>query len=98
MDKQERDEDALKQFARRLDRMDRKIISLFEKRMYIVKKATQYEKKHNIKPSKKCLDCDAVDMVTSGACDIEVMKYTERLMLNITDASKRYQRELIKKK
>lgn len=90
--------DKLKPYKSKIDSIDAKMIALFEHRMSFVKEEAQYKAKHDIKPDKKIQSSHIVEVVTSNACDTQVIEYTEGLLLYLYDAAKKYQHRIVKRK
>ena len=90
--------DTLERLTLYTDRIDIKIIVLFEKRMGLVKKAAEYKKKHGLKIDSKKHDKEIIDKVTDNICDAEFIQYTEELIICLLSASKKFQCRYLKRK
>ncbi|MDD5017659.1 MAG: chorismate mutase [Eubacteriales bacterium] len=88
--------DTLDRLAKMAGRLDERIIGLFEKRMSLTREAAGYKKKHGIRADKKKADIGGI--VTDTACDIEVIEYTEGLIMYIHAVSKKLESKILKKK
>lgn len=81
----------LKKYRQELNKLDYKIVRLFEQRMCTVKQITEFHIKHDLLPKEpKHHRHDIVDKTTSLACDTEVVAYTEGLVTYILTASEKF--------
>jgi len=87
--------DALDRWQKRIDKIDEKILALFERRMQIVKLTARYKKRHGLKPDKK--SGGAAEKAAKNARDAGVTAYAEGLYNFLRDASQRYQLDVMKK-
>ena len=78
-----------------MDKIDERIICLFEKRMGLTKEVAYYKNKFDLKV--KDYRNDVVKKVTGRVCNIEIIEYTEELMMFIACVSEKYKQKLIKK-
>lgn len=86
--------DKLDRLEKRKDRLDERMIDLFEKRMSLVKKAAKYKKRRDIKHNKS----NATDIVTSIACNTQTIEYAEGLIKYIYEVSKKLEHKILKNK
>lgn len=88
----------LKQYHQNLDKLDYKIVRLFEQRMCTVKQITEFHIKHDLLPKepKHHHRHDIVDKTTSLACDTEVVAYTEGLVTYILTVSEKFAQNIKK--
>jgi chorismate mutase len=87
--------DPLTRWSRETDKIDYKILKLFERRMVFVRRSAEYKKKHGLKLDKKSED-GVIEKVTKGSCDANVLLYTEGLFNYMHKASLNYQCNIIK--
>jgi len=88
--------DRLDKWSRDLGRIDKKMMFLFESRMDIVRRSAEYKKRHGLKIDKDH-EGNIVEKTTRGACDAEIIEYTEGLLAYLHNAAKKYQCCVIKR-
>lgn len=88
--------DSIEKWSRDIDRIDRKIIFLFENRMDIIRRSAEYKKRHGLKTDKR-YDGNVVEKTTTGVCDAEIIEYAEGLLLYLNSAANKYQCYIIKR-
>ncbi len=84
--------------AKKLDALDAKIVSLFEQRMVIVKKAAAGMTKRELRREARQIGETAAEKATGYACNICTIAYTEELLKLMLCASCKYQIRLLRRK
>ena len=87
--------DTLTKLMRRVDRIDEKMIVLFETRMRLVRAMAKYKLKHDIKIRRH--EADVIKKTVCNVSDMETIVYTEGLITYLYAAAQRYTRALTKR-
>lgn len=83
----------LAKYNRNLDKLDVKIVRLFEQRMCTVKKIANYKAIHDLLPKeKRKKPLEIVKKTIEAACDTEIIAYTEGLITYILTAGEKFYR------
>ena len=84
----------LAKYNRNLDKLDVKIVRLFEQRMCTVKKIANYKAIRDLLPKeKRKKPLEIVKKTTQAACDTEIIAYTEGLITYILTVGEKFYRQ-----
>lgn len=87
--------DSLDKWMNEIDYIDDRILDLFAKRMDIVKRSAEYKKRHGFKKDNKVHD-NAVKKKVKNETDPEIANYAEELIINLFNASNKYEQCIMK--
>lgn len=80
-----------------IDGIDDRILSLFEKRMDIVRDSAEYKKRHGFKKDSRAYYADIKNKVKSDI-NPELSAYAEELVKCLLNISSRYEQRIMKQK
>ena len=86
----------LNKYRKEIDKVDSKIIKLYEKRMSIVKNITNYKIINNIPVLDSSRESKMLDKNLNKIKNKDYKKYYESVLKGYLDASKKMQEEIIK--
>jgi chorismate mutase len=87
--------DKLKNYRRKIDAVDRKMVLLLEKRMNIVAIAAAYKWEQGVATSRERKEERVIDKAASLACEIDQVEYTEGLIEYLEDISLKYEAKIV---
>ena len=86
----------LDDYRKEIDDIDKSIAELFEKRMHVVTKVSEYKKEHNIATFDPNREAKMIERNQSYIKDEKLKKYYVEYLQKQLELSKRYQEELKK--